>query len=45
MLGTMEGMRKGEICGVKWRMIDLDRGTVAVSPSIEQTKAGAERRN
>src|SRR5262245_39118500 len=34
----MEGMRKGEICAVKWRMIDLDCGTVAVSRSIEQRK-------
>lgn len=34
------GMRRGEIIGLTWRSIDLDRGSISVQRSIEQTRAG-----
>jgi integrase len=37
-LGT--GMRRGEICGLAWGTVDLDRAVVRVERSIEETTAG-----
>lgn len=37
-LGT--GMRRGEICGLAWGAVDLDRAVVRVERSIEETAAG-----
>jgi integrase len=37
-LGT--GMRRGEICGLLWGAVDLNRGVVRVERSFEQTAAG-----
>lgn len=34
------GMRRGEILALRWRNVDLERGTVRVVESLEQTKAG-----
>jgi integrase len=31
-------MRRGEICTLRWRSVDLDRGIVRVVESLEQTK-------
>jgi integrase len=37
-LGT--GMRRGELCGLAWGAVDLDKATVRVERSMEQTRAG-----
>jgi integrase len=37
-LGT--GMRRGEICALAWGAVDLDRATVRVDRSLEETKEG-----
>ena len=37
-LGT--GMRRGELCGLAWGALDLDKAVVRVERSIEQTGAG-----
>jgi integrase len=37
-LGT--GMRRGELCAMQWRHVDLDRATVDVKRSLEETNAG-----
>jgi integrase len=33
-------MRRGEILALRWKRVDLDRGTVSVVESLEQTNAG-----
>jgi len=37
-LGT--GLRRGEVLGLRWSSVDLEGGSLAVTRSIEQTKAG-----
>jgi len=37
-IGT--GMRRGEICGLAWGAVDLDKATVRVARSLEETVAG-----
>jgi integrase len=37
-LGT--GMRRGELCGIRWRDVDLDAGSLRVEQSLEQTRGG-----
>ena len=37
----MTGARRGEICGLRWRDVDLDRGSI----SLERDKAGNNRRD
>jgi integrase len=39
-LALASGMRRGELLGLAWTSVDLDRGTVRVQVSLEQTKAG-----
>lgn len=39
-LSMVAGSRRGEMCGLRWRHIDLDRGTLAVERSVAQTKNG-----
>lgn len=39
-LGT--GLRRGEVLGLRWSDIDLDRCTLTVAQSLEQTKAGLQ---
>ena len=34
------GVRRGEILAVRWKNVDLDRGTLRVVESLEQTKTG-----
>jgi integrase len=34
------GMRRGEICALAWGAVDLDRATIRVERSLEQTKDG-----
>ena len=40
LLAATTGMRRGEALAVRWRDIDLDRGTLQVVRSLEQTKEG-----
>lgn len=37
-LGT--GMRRGELCALQWKHVDLDRATIDVERSLEETNAG-----
>jgi integrase len=37
-LGT--GMRRGELCALRWQDVDLDRGVISVERSLEQTRKG-----
>jgi integrase len=34
------GMRRGEICALRWRNVDLNAAQISVVESLEQTKAG-----
>ena len=38
LLAVMCGIRRGEIAALRWRSVDLERGTIAVVASAEQTK-------
>jgi integrase len=40
LIALATGMRRGEIVALRWRNVDLDRGSVRVVESLEQTKAG-----
>jgi integrase len=44
LLGALCGIRRGEIAALRWRSVDLERGTLAVVASTEQTaKATREK--
>jgi integrase len=53
VLACATGMRRGEICGLRWRDVDLEAGTARVAASLsyvpgealsrKQTKTGRER--
>lgn len=34
------GLRRGELCGLRWSDVDLDRGRVVVSRTLTETSAG-----
>jgi integrase len=40
LLALTCGLRRGEICALKWANVDLDKATLTVLESMEQTKAG-----
>lgn len=40
LLAATTGLRRGEVLAVQWDHIDLDRGTLAVVQTLEQTKTG-----
>ncbi len=40
LIATATGMRRGEILGLKWTDIDLDRTTLSVERSLQETKDG-----
>ena len=40
LLALTTGMRRGEIFALRWKNVELDRGTLRVTESLEQTKAG-----
>jgi integrase len=40
LIALATGMRRGEVLALRWKNIDLDRGTLRVMQSLEQTKNG-----
>jgi integrase len=40
LIAFATGMRRGEILAARWRNVDLDRGTLRVVESLEQTQTG-----
>jgi integrase len=44
LLGSMCGMRRGEIAALRWKSVDLDRGQAAIIATVEQTKAGCREK-
>ena len=44
LLGSMCGIRRGEICALRWRNVQIETGQVEVSHSIEQTKNGCREK-
>lgn len=40
VLACTSGMRRGEILALRWRDVDLARGTLAVTGSLQRTKGG-----
>ena len=40
LLGVLCGMRRGEICALRWRSIDLDAGQLSVVATTEQGRGG-----
>lgn len=40
MLGALTGMRRGELCALRWTDIDLDRGQIEVSRSVVVVEKG-----
>jgi integrase len=40
LLGVLCGLRRGEICALRWRNVDLATGQMSIVESVEQTKAG-----
>jgi integrase len=39
-LALATGMRRGELCGLQWGDLDLDKATLRVDRSVEETRAG-----
>jgi integrase len=40
LIALATGMRRGEVLALRWKHVDLDRGTLRVVQSLEQTKKG-----
>lgn len=40
LIALSTGMRRGEVLALRWKNVDLDRRSVRVMESLEQTKAG-----
>jgi integrase len=40
LVALATGMRRGEVLGLRWKNVDLDRASLRVVESVEQTKAG-----
>jgi len=40
LIALATGARRGEILALRWRNVDLDRGTIRIVESLEQTKTG-----
>ena len=40
VMAAMCGLRRGEIAALRWRNVDLDKATLSVVQSAEQTRAG-----
>jgi integrase len=44
LLGSMAGARRGEICALRWKSVDLGRTQAAIIASIEQSKLGCREK-
>lgn len=42
LIAATTGMRRGEICALRWSDCDLEAGTLRVARSLQQTRAGLE---
>lgn len=40
LLASLCGLRRGEICALRWKHVDLSTGQLSVVESLEQTKSG-----
>lgn len=40
LLSALCGLRRGEVCALRWRNVDLVGASISIVESIEQTKAG-----
>ena len=40
LLASLCGLRRGEICALRWKNVDLDAAQISVVESLEHTKAG-----
>jgi integrase len=40
LIALATGARRGEVLAVRWRNVDLDRGTIRIVESLEQTRMG-----
>ena len=40
VLGVLCGLRRGEICALRWKYVDFAAGQLSVVESLEQTKSG-----
>jgi integrase len=40
ILAVCTGLRRGEVCALKWSSIDLDGGQLSVTASLEETRSG-----
>lgn len=40
---ALEGLRKGEALGLRWRDVDLDRGTASIAQTVSADKSNAGR--
>jgi integrase len=45
LLGLLCGLRRGEICAVRWRNINLDTGQLSVVNSIEESRGGMREKS
>jgi len=43
LLALSTGMRRGEVLALRWKNVDLERGSLRVVESLEQTKTGGLR--
>ena len=43
LLAGLCGLRRGEICALRWRSVDLEAGQLSINASTEQTIAGGIR--
>jgi integrase len=44
LLGSMCGMRRGEIAALRWDAVKWDQGKIQIIASVEQTKAGCREK-
>ena len=45
LLGLLCGLRRGEICALRWRNIDLDSGQLSVVASLEEVRGGVREKS
>jgi integrase len=45
LLGSLCGLRRGEIAALRWRSVDLKAGTLSVVANMEQTRTGTREKS